>query len=103
MTQFNKIKMNKKLKNTWQTYQMLELQYFDTENDASERYLNLYNQFQKLHKVEKQILVLYSEYQNTRGVAEEFMMIRNDGTKSQLSKTTICNILNNIKDKFKNL
>jgi hypothetical protein len=60
------------LKNTWETIEMLRKQYEDTMFNFNDDRLEKFEQYYRnMNPFERDILVLYSEYQSYRDVAAE--------------------------------
>lgn len=57
--------------NTWETYDNIEKQYIDSDNDLCEESRKIMNYINGLEEFNKKVFILYTEYNSYRKVADE--------------------------------
>lgn len=66
-----KYKLNDNLKNTWESMDMLRRDYLDAINDCTPKSAKMIQYILGLPEFERDIFILYCEYNSLRDVAEE--------------------------------
>ena len=85
------IKINQKLKNTWETLEKIEQQFYDDLPTIDEKYEYMLEYIKRLTDFQQKIWWLYCEYNSVRKVSEE----------TNVKHITIFNHIKQIKSELK--